>query len=247
LNKRNGAKKNGARITALEAKVDAMAKKLEELTVVPKVDKQAEMQQRAEEKKRQMEEKRRIQEEKRREREERKEQLKKQKDERERRKKETQAKKKQEKEAINAALAAAQAHAQAHAQAVAEAHAKLASQVPAQHVEPEVVEVKVDEPVEVVITSEAEEVSSNTFEVEILNCPVTVKVVEGVSAADVEEFVKVEADEEEETPKEEENKNDFKHELAMLAEMGFHEAEKLLPILIAHAGDIEAVLGILLG
>lgn len=248
INKRCGPKKNGqngARITALEAKVEAMAKKLEELTTVPKVDKQAEIQQRAEEKKRQMEEKRRIQEEKRREREERKEQLKKQKEERERRKKETQAKKKHEREAVNAALAAAHAHAQAHAQAVAEAHAKQAS---AQHVEPEtVVEVQVDAPVEVVIAPEPEQVKDNTFEVEILNCPVTVKVVEGVSAADVEEFVKVEADEEVEEPKEEENKNDFKHELAILAEMGFKEAEKILPILIAHAGDIEAVLGILLG
>eukprot|EP01102_Stenamoeba_stenopodia_P004305 TRINITY_DN14628_c0_g1_i1.p1 TRINITY_DN14628_c0_g1~~TRINITY_DN14628_c0_g1_i1.p1 ORF type:complete len:456 (+),score=150.24 TRINITY_DN14628_c0_g1_i1:95-1462(+) len=261
VNKRNGVKKNGkngARITALEAKVEAMAKKLEELTTVPKVDKQAELQQQAEEKKRQLEEKkrqleekRRIQEEKRREREERKEQLKKQKEERERRKKEAQAKKKQEKEAFNAAFAAAQAHAQAHAQAVAQAHAKLAEQAPVEHDEPEtVVEVQAEAPVEVVIESEPVQVDANTFEVEILNCPVTVKVVEGVSAADVEEFVKVEADEDEEEQQQEEPKHEehnFKAELAMLAEMGFNEAEKLLPILIAHAGDIEAVLGILLG
>lgn len=246
------ANKNGARITALESKVDALSKKLEELTVAPKVDQQAEMLRRAEEKKKQAEEKKRIQEEKRREREERKEQLKKNKEERERRKKEVQAKKKQEKEAFNAALAAAQAHAQAHAQAVAEAHAKAVAEAQAQaeaEVESEQAPVEVVTTVVTTETVETEEVKgeeeARTFQVEIHNLPVTVKVVEGVTAADVEEFVKVEA--EEEQPQEEENKNDFKHELAMLAEMGFTEIEKILPLLVAHAGDIEAVLAILLG
>lgn len=258
--KKGCGNKNGARITTLESKVEDLAKKLEELTA-PKVDMQAEMLRRSEEKQRQMEEKKRqteekkrVQEEKRREREERKEQLKKQKEERERRKKEAQAKKKQEKDAYNAALAVAQAHAQAHAQAVAEAHAKAVAEAQQQQQqvldepEQETVEVTTVVTTKTVETKEFEGENAHTFQVEIHNLPVTVKVVEGVSAAEVEEFVKVEAEEEE--PKEEkpqEESNDFKHELAMLAEMGFSDLEKLLPLLIAHAGDIEAVLAILLG
>jgi hypothetical protein len=242
----NFGKKNGtknARITALESKVEVMAQQLETLTT-PKVPvvKQVDAAQRAEEKKKQMEEKKRIQEEKRREREERKEQLKKQKEEREQRKREFQIKKRKEKEAIQAQLAAAQAHAQAHAKAVAEARAQ-ADEAAAQ------VEVKTETNIEaesepVVIDVQSD---NHTFQVEIQpNHPVTVNLVEAVAPSDVDEFFKVEAEPEEEEEKPQEA-NEFKHELAMLAEMGFTEAVKLLPLLEQHAGDIEAVLAILLG